>query len=144
MAQDVESIAKESVHIRGVIARRWKFAMYAEIVPRDVNPMDFLEIPGASKSRTRKPRSRTAEEFEKFLEKTTEEPYRTMTLICISLGLRISETLGLSGVMLIGWTALYRFRVESLCNMKAIRGNTKTEESESKLSIISIRVCSRC
>jgi hypothetical protein len=84
---------KSRVHIRGVISRLWKFAMYAEIVPREVNPMELVEIKNATKT-TRKPRSITVEEFRLFLEKL-EEPYMTMALVCICLGLRISEALGL-------------------------------------------------
>ena len=55
--------------------------------------MELVTIKGATK-RMRKPRSLTVEEFQRFV-KHLEEPFRTMALICVCFGLRISETLAL-------------------------------------------------
>jgi integrase len=121
---------KSRVHIRGVIARLWKFAMYAEIVPREVNPMKLVEIPGATKS-TRKPRSITVEEFRLFLEKL-EEPYRTMALLSISLGLRISETLGLKWGD-VDWLDSTLQIVRGM--VRQHEGSTKTDDSERKMAV---------
>jgi integrase len=48
---------------------------------------------GASKRR-RQPRSLTVDEFQKFIQHL-EEPFRTIALVCICFGLRISECLAL-------------------------------------------------
>src|SRR5260370_28491303 len=48
---------------------------------------------GATK-RTREPRSLTVDEFRKFIQHL-EEPFRTMALLCVCFGLRISECLAL-------------------------------------------------
>jgi integrase len=55
--------------------------------------MELVTIKNASK-RTRQPRSLTVEEFQKFV-RHLEEPFRTMALVCVCFGLRISECLAL-------------------------------------------------
>ncbi len=55
--------------------------------------MELVRIKGATK-RTRKPRSLTVEEFQRFV-RHLNEPFRTMALVCVSFGLRISEALAL-------------------------------------------------
>lgn len=57
------------------------------------NPMELVKIKGATK-RTRKPRSLTVEEFQRFIQHL-EEPIRTIALVCVCFGLRISECLAL-------------------------------------------------
>ena len=84
---------KSKVHIRGVLSILWDFAMWRGDVPTQRNPMELVTIKGATK-RTRKPRSLTVEEFQRFV-RHLEEPFRTMALICVCFGLRISEALAL-------------------------------------------------
>ncbi len=84
---------KSKVHIRGVLSILWDFAMWRGDVPTQRNPMELVTIKGATK-RTRKPRSLTVEEFQRFVQHL-EEPFRTMALICVCFGLRISEALAL-------------------------------------------------
>jgi integrase len=55
--------------------------------------MELVRIMGATK-RQRKPRSLTVEEFQRFVAQLNG-PFRTIALVCISFGLRISECLGL-------------------------------------------------
>jgi len=55
--------------------------------------MELVTIKGATK-RTIQPRSLTVEEFQKFTQHLGE-PFRTMALLCVCLGLRISECLAL-------------------------------------------------
>jgi integrase len=57
------------------------------------NPMDLITIRGGTK-RTRKPRSLTTEEFHKLVH-YLEGPIRTIALVCVCFGLRISECLAL-------------------------------------------------
>lgn len=84
---------KSRVHIRGVLSILWDFAMWRSDIPTQRNPMELVTIKGATK-RTRKPRSLTVEEFQKFIQHLGE-PFRTMALLCVCFGLRISETLAL-------------------------------------------------
>ena len=84
---------KSRVHVRGLIHALWDYAMWRGDAPTQRNPMELVTIKGATK-RIRKPRSLTVEEFQLFLEHL-EEPIRTIALVCVCFGLRISECLGL-------------------------------------------------
>jgi integrase len=66
--------------------------MWLEAVPEQRNPMELVTIKGATARK--KPRSPTEDEFRKFLA-YLEEPVRTLALLCVSFGLRISEALAL-------------------------------------------------
>lgn len=61
--------------------------------PTQRNPMELVTIKGASK-RTGKPRSLTVEEFQRFVH-NLGQPFRTISLVCVCFGLRISEALAL-------------------------------------------------
>lgn len=84
---------KSKAEIRALLGRLFDHAMWAGIVPVERNPMALVRVRGASK-RVRQPRSLTVAEFQQFVSKLSE-PYRTIALVSVSLGLRISETLGL-------------------------------------------------
>ncbi len=84
---------KSKTHIRGLLRILWKYAMLRGDVPTQENPMGLVSIKGATK-RVRKPRSLSAEEFRQFAGHL-EEPFRTIAVLCVSLGLRISEALAL-------------------------------------------------
>lgn len=84
---------KSKTHIRGLLRSVWDYAMWRGDVPVQRNPMELVTIKGATK-RTRKPRSLSAEEFQSFVAKL-EEPFRTIAIVSVCLGLRISECLGL-------------------------------------------------
>jgi integrase len=83
---------KTLVHIRGLISQLWKLAIWSGYVPRQENPMKFVEIKDATLRK--KPRSLTEGEFRKFAAHI-EEPIRTLALLCVVFGLRISEVLAL-------------------------------------------------
>jgi integrase len=92
----LESLAlapKSRVHIRGTLSILWDFAMWRGDVPTQRNPMELVTVKGATK-RKQKPRSLTVDEFQKFIVHLGE-PFRTMALLCVCFGLRISECLGL-------------------------------------------------
>jgi integrase len=78
------------VHIRGLIHQLWKFAMWERDVLTQMNPMELVTVKGATKC-LRKPHNLTEEEFRKFIVRL-EEPVRTIALMCVSFGLRISGT----------------------------------------------------
>jgi len=67
--------------------------MWRGDIPTQRNPMELVTIRGATK-RNRQPRSLTVEEFRLFVQEL-EEPVRTMALVCVCFGLRISECLAL-------------------------------------------------
>jgi integrase len=79
---------KSKVHVRGMLSILWDFAMWRGDVPTERNPMELVTIKGATK-RTRKPRSLTVEEFQRFV-RHLDEPFHTMALLCVCFGLRIS------------------------------------------------------
>jgi integrase len=85
--------SKSRAAIRGLLSIVWDFAMWRGDLPSQRNPMELVTIRGASK-RTRKPRSLKPEEFLSFLN-DLDEPLRTMALIMVCFGLRISECLAL-------------------------------------------------
>jgi integrase len=91
--QSLSLSPKSRVEIRGLIGRLWDFAMWRGAVPTQRNQMELVSIKDASK-RTRQPRSLTVEEFQSFIRQL-QEPFRTMALVCICFGLRISECLAL-------------------------------------------------
>jgi len=84
---------KSKVHIGGLLRALWEYSMWRGEIPTQRNPMELVTIKGASK-RLLQPRSLTVEEFRMFLAHL-EEPVRTITLICVCFGLRISECLAL-------------------------------------------------
>jgi integrase len=84
---------KSRGHIRGIISSLWKFAMWKQDVPPQVNPMSLVTVKDASK-RMRQPRSLTVEQF-RLLVSRLREPFGTMALLCVCFGLRISECLSL-------------------------------------------------
>ncbi len=85
--------AKTRVHLRGLLSQLLNYAMFRGDIPVERNPMELVTIKGATK-RVRQPRSLTVEEFQKFVAEL-KEPARTIAIVCVCFGLRISECLGL-------------------------------------------------
>jgi integrase len=77
----------------GLLHRLWDYAMFRGEVPVERNPMELVTIKGATK-RIRQPRSLTVEEFQKFAAQSNDLE-RTIALVCVCFGLRISECRGL-------------------------------------------------
>lgn len=82
---------KSKAHIRGGLSLLWDYAMWRGDIPTQRNPMELVTIKGWTK-RKRQPRSLTVEEFRSFAT-NLEEPFRTVAVLCVCLGLRISECL---------------------------------------------------
>jgi integrase len=104
--------------------------MWAKFVPIDRNPIELVTVRGATK-RKRKPRSLTVEEFQKFIPKLSE-PFRTMALVCVLFGLRISECLGLK------WSDIDWLNGKLAIERGIVRqvvGDVKTEYSHRAMSI---------
>jgi integrase len=86
---------KSKVHIRGLLHLLWDYAMWRNDVPVARNPMELVKIVDASKP-IRRTRSLTLEQFHALLETLGKDAsWRTMLLLAVSFGLRISEVLGL-------------------------------------------------
>jgi integrase len=84
---------KSRGHIRGILSSLWNFAMWNQSIPMQVNPISLVTVKDVSKRR-KQPRSLTVEQFQK-LSAELHEPHRTVALVCVCFGLRISEALAL-------------------------------------------------
>lgn len=84
---------KSKVHIRGLLRILWDYAQWRGDAPAQRNPMELVSIKNATK-RVHPRRSLNPEEFRRFAA-SLEEPFRFLALLCVSLGLRISEALAL-------------------------------------------------
>ncbi len=93
--QSLTLAPKSKLHIRGLLSILWDYAMWRGDVPTQRNPMELVTIKSASQ-RVRKPRSLTTEQFQSLMEALGNDAcWRTMLLLAVSFGLRISEVLGL-------------------------------------------------
>jgi integrase len=84
---------KSKTHVRNLLHVLLEFAMWSGVVELARNPIDLVVVKGATK-RTRQPRSLTVEQF-RILSDHLKEPFRTIGLVCVCFGLRISECLAL-------------------------------------------------
>jgi integrase len=66
--------------------------MWRGDMPTQWNPMELVTV--KTPKRTKKPRSLTVEEFQKFIVEL-REPFHTIALVSVCFGLRISEALAL-------------------------------------------------
>ena len=108
------------------------FAMWAGVLDISRNPISLVQNTGATR-KVRKARNLTAEQFHALL-KALHEPFATMALLCVCLGLRFSEALALrwSDVDWLGSRlSIWRVIVEQLVD------NVKTEESAKTFNLAS-------
>jgi integrase len=91
--QSLTLAPKSRAAIRGLLRILWDFAMWRGDIPTQRNPMELVTVKGSSQ-RMSKPHSLTVEEFQRFIIHL-REPFRTMALLCICCGLRISECFAL-------------------------------------------------
>jgi integrase len=89
----LELSPKSKTHVRSLLHSLVEFAMWAGILGVGRNPISLVRNKGATR-RVRKARSLTTEQFHALL-KELHEPFATMALLCVCLGLRISEALAL-------------------------------------------------
>jgi len=80
-------------HLRELLHRLVDYAMWCGSIPVGTNPISLVTVRGSSK-RQKQPRSLTVEEFH-TLSKHLREPFKTMVLLQLCLGLRVSELLAL-------------------------------------------------
>jgi integrase len=84
---------KSKTHVRSLMHGLVEFAMWAGVLEISRNPISLVQNNGATR-RVRKARSLTVEQFHALL-KELHEPFATIALLCVCLGLRISEALAL-------------------------------------------------
>lgn len=84
---------KSKTHVRSLLHGLVEFAMWSDLLEINRNPISLVQNNGATR-KVRKARSLTAEQFQALL-KELHEPFATMSLLCVCLGLRISEALAL-------------------------------------------------
>ena len=84
---------KSKTHVRSLMHGLVDFAMWAGMLDISRNPVSLVRNIGATR-KVRKARSLTAEQFHALLREL-QEPFATMALISVCLGLRISEALAL-------------------------------------------------
>jgi len=84
---------KSKTHVRSLMHGLVEFAMWSGLLDISRNPISLVQNTGATR-KVRKARSLTAEQFHALL-KELHEPFATMALLCVCLGLRISEALAL-------------------------------------------------
>jgi len=84
---------KSKTHVRSLMHGLVEFAMWSGILDISRNPVSLVRNIGATR-KVRKARSLTAEQFHALLREL-EEPFGTMALLSVCLGLRFSEALAL-------------------------------------------------
>lgn len=91
--RDLPLSPKSKTHVRALMHALVEYAMWAGILEVNRDPISLVRNTGATQ-KTRKTRSLSVEEFHALL-KELQEPFATMALVSVCLGLRISETLAL-------------------------------------------------
>ncbi|PYP91703.1 MAG: hypothetical protein DMG65_06565 [Candidatus Angelobacter sp. Gp1-AA117] len=89
----LELAQKSKAHIRNMLHVLLEFAMWCGVIDIARNPIDLVVVRGASK-RVRSPRRLTVEQFGKLCMQL-KEPFKTMAIVSVCFGLRISECLAL-------------------------------------------------
>ncbi len=84
---------KSKTHVRSLMHGLVEFAMWSGLLDISRNPVSLVRNIGATR-KIRKARSLTAEQFHALLEELPE-PFATMALLSVCLGLRFSEALAL-------------------------------------------------
>ena len=128
--RSLDAAPKTKGHIKALMHRLFEKAMLWELVPVERNPMDLVEVKGISR-RAKKPLVLEADQS-LTLVSFIPEPYRTMVLVAICTGLRVSEILALR------WSRIDFDRLTMRVKIGAVNGRTgpvKTECSEDELPL---------
>lgn len=121
---------KSRAAVRGLLGILWDFAMWRGDMPVQRNPMELVTVKDASK-RVRHASSLNVEEFQKLITRL-REPFRTIALVSVCFGLRISECLALK------WSDVDWLNSKLYVRRGIVRqrvGETKTEYSNRPLAI---------
>lgn len=121
---------KTKGHIKALMHRLFEKAMLWELLPVARNPMDLVHVKGISK-RSRTPIILDPDQCLALIG-SLPDPYRTMVLVAICTGLRVSEILALR------WSRIHSDRLTMMVKVKAVDGRigrVKTEYSEDELPL---------
>ena len=119
---------KTKGHIKALMHRLFEKAMLWELLPVGRNPMDLVHVKGISK-RSKTPIILDPDQCLALIS-SLPDPYRTMVLVAICTGLRVSEILALR------WSRIHFDRLTMMVKVKAVGGRigrVKTECSEDEL-----------
>jgi integrase len=122
--------AVTKAHVKALLHRLFEKAMLWQIVPVQRNPMELVEVRGASR-RAKRPVILTSEQCSQVLD-SLRQPYRTMVLVAICTGLRASEILALK------WDDFDFANLKMRVVRSVVRGivdRCKTETSEGELPL---------
>jgi integrase len=117
-------------HHKALLYRLFEKAMLWEVVPVARNPMELVEIKGSTK-RGKKPNVLDPNQCISLLQ-MLKQPHRTMVIVSLCLGLRISETLALQ------WEDLDFEKLTVRVSRAVVRGivdRVKTEYSQDELPL---------
>jgi integrase len=123
---------KSKTHVRSLMHGLVEFAMWAGLLDMSRNPISLVQNKGATR-KVRKARNLTVEQFHALL-KELHEPFATMALLCVCLGLRISEALALQWAD-VDWLG-ERLHIRRGI-VEQIVGDVKTEGSAKTFSVAS-------
>lgn len=121
---------KTKGHLKALLHRLFEKAMLWELFRLGRNPMELVHVKGISK-RTKKPVVLDADHCWQLIS-SLPEPYRTMVLVAICIGLRVSEILALR------WSRIDFERQVMTVKVKVVNGRVgrvKTECSEDELPL---------
>jgi integrase len=127
----LELAPKTKGGIKALMHRLFEKAMLWEFLPMQRNPVELVEVKGITK-RTKKPIILTPKQYELILESIPNEPYKTMVVVGICLGLRVSEILALK------WADVDFKHLTMRVSRKIVNGRVskvKTEYSEDDLPL---------
>jgi integrase len=91
--KQLELSGKTKSNLKNILRRLLDCAMLWELIEPTRNPMELVEVKGVK--RRKQPRVLSGPEFHRLLLEIDEEPFRTMVVTAMCLGLRCSELLAL-------------------------------------------------
>ena len=116
--------AKTRSHVGALMHLLFERAMLWELMDVQRNPMELVKLKGSSK-RLKKPQILTPEEFQQLVS-VLRDPYRTMVIVAMCTGMRVSEVLALR------WEHI-DFKAEAMLIQQGVVngriGSVKTEAS---------------
>jgi integrase len=121
---------KTKGHSRSLMHLLFECAMRWDLIQVERNPMSLVRVKGCTK-RLKRPRILTIEEVVALLSRL-REPFRTMVLVAVCLGLRVSEIVGLK------WCDFDFENLTLLVQRSVVHGrvdSVKTEYSKDELPL---------
>lgn len=116
--------------VRALLHLLFERAMFWGLIELQRNPIELVKIKGTSK-RQKRPQILAPEQFQGLIE-TLREPYRTMAIVAMCTGLRISEILALRWEH-INFEAGTMFVQQGVVNGRI--GKVKTEASQDEVPL---------